>query len=304
MAKPYPGSWILRTLLFTAGHIDRYIQKAFTSDADCIVLDLEDAVPDNLKKFARENIVNNVAKYKGTHSYPVMVRINPMETGMTLLDLDAVASEEISGFIYPKAYCADDVKAFDAQLSLKEKMLGLEQGHFDIIVLMETPQSALYAYEIATSSPRIIGLLFGSEDFLTDMEGFHGNPVGRSMLVPRHLIAMAARAANVVPIDTPYVNVKDDDGLHEHISQAKELGYEGMLVMSPRQIEIANKFYTPSEEEVSNAREMVDLAEQAVDENRGIAVTKGMFISPPTLKRAKKLIDRYEAIQSFDKYRQ
>jgi citrate lyase subunit beta/citryl-CoA lyase len=288
-------------MLFTAGHIDRYIQKAFTSDADCIVLDLEDAVPESKKVFARSNIVEHVTQRQDT-KYPVMVRINPMESGMTLLDLDQVACKEIGGFVYPKAYCASDVEAFDAQLTLKERVLGLDHGHFDIVVLMETPESILKAYEIATASPRVIGLLFGSEDFLSDMEGFHG-PDGRSILCPRHIISMAARAAGIAAIDTPYVQVRDDDGLRVHITQARELGYEGMLVMTPRQIEIAREMYTPAEEKVEEAREMVRLAAEASAADRGIAVSKGVFISPPTLKGAKNLLKRYDAIKAFEEYR-
>ncbi|MBN1429119.1 MAG: CoA ester lyase [Anaerolineae bacterium] len=301
MAKPYPGRWILRTLLFTAGHIDRYIEKAFATDADCIVLDLEDAVPESKKAFARDNIVEHAKRHRTT-KYPILVRINPLESGMTLLDLDRVACQEIGGFVYPKAYCAADVEAFDSQLTLKEKTLGLEHGHFEIIVLMETPQAILKAFEIATASSRVIGLLFGSEDFLTDMEGFHG-PDGRSMLCARHIVAMAARAAGIAAIDTPYVQVHDIDGLKVHIQQAKELGYEGMLVMTPRQIEVAREMYTPAKNEVEEAREMVKLAEEAAAADRGIAVSKGVFISPPTLKRQKRLLSRYEAIEAFEEYR-
>lgn len=301
MTKPYPGPWILRTVLFTAGHIDRYIQKAFTSDADCIVLDLEDAVPESKKEFARNNIVEHAARHVDT-KYPVMVRINSMESGITLLDLDRVACKEIGGFIYPKAYRADDVKAFAAQLTLKERVLGLDHGHFDIVVLMETPESILNALEIATASPRVIGLLFGSEDFLADMEGLHG-PDGRSFLCPRHIISMAARAAGIAAIDTPYVQVRNDEGLRVHVSQARELGYEGMLVMTPRQIGIAREMYTPAEEKVEEAREMLRLAAEASAADRGIAVSGGVFVSPPTLKRAKNLLKRSDAITAFEEFR-
>ncbi len=301
MAKPYPGQWILRTLLFTAGHIDRYIEKAFATDADCIVLDLEDAVPDSKKEFARNNIVEHAKRHRGT-KYPILVRINPLESGMTLLDLDGVACREIGGFVYPKAYGAADVQAFDAQLTLKEKTLGLEHGHFDMIVLMETPKAVLKALEIATASPRVVGLLFGSEDFLTDMEGFHG-PDGRSMLCARHTVAMAARAAGIAAIDTPYVQVHDIDGLRVHIQQARELGYEGMLVMTPRQIEVAREMYTPTENQVQEAKEMVRLAEEAAAEDRGIAVSKGVFVSPPTLKRSRRLLRRFDAIRAFEEHR-
>ena len=230
-----------------------------------------------------------------------MVRINTLESGLALLDLEAIASSEIGGFVYPKVYCADDIKAFDAQLSLKEQALGLEHGHFDIIVLIETPEAVLRAYDIARASSRVIGLLFGSEDCLTEMRGFHG-PNGRSILCLRHLIAIAARAAGVVPIDTPFIQVHDDDGLRAHITQAAELGFEGMLVMSPRQLQIAQEMYTPSEDQRKCARELVRLASEAEEAARGIAVSSGVFVSPPTLKRAQNLLKRYEAILAFEKY--
>ena len=167
-----------------------------------------------------------------------------------------------------------------------------------MIVLMETPQSALKAFEIASASSRIKALLFGCEDFLTDMKGSHG-PDGRSLMVPRHLISMAARANGLVPIDTPYVKVKDLDGLRDHITQARELGFEGMLVMSPGQIEIAREMYTPSKDEVEKASKMVELADQA---GTSIAVSGNVFISPPTLKRSRSVLKRSEDIAEFTKF--
>ena len=298
MSKPYPGPWVIRTLLFTPGHNERYIEKAFSSGADCIVLDLEDAVPDGLKEKAR-NLVREVLSGEPPYNKPIMVRINPFESGLNLIDLDTVACKNLCGFIYPKPLCGDDIKAFDVMLRLKEKVLGLEEGHFDIIPLIETPQAVLKAYEIAIASPRVIGLLFGCEDFLADMEADYG-PDQRSLLVPRHLISMAARAAGVVPIDTPYVQVHDDAGLREHVQRAKEVGYEGMLVMTLRQIEVARECYTPSDEELTEASEMVRCADDAVKNNRGIAVYGDRFISPPTLKGARKVLQRSEAIKSFE----
>ena len=240
----YAGPWLFRTMLFTAGHNERYIRKAFVSAADCIVLDLEDAVPDGMKETAR-GVIRDVLCAGPRVSRPVLVRINPMETGLTLADLDGVACANLDGFVYPKAYCGDDIKVFDAQLALKEKVLGLDAGHFRLVVLIETPRAVLNAYEIAVASRRVVGLLFGCEDFLTDIEGDHG-PDQRSLLVARHMISMAARAAGMIPIDTPYVQVHDPEGLRDHIRRARELGFEGMLVMSPRQIEVAQEMYTPS----------------------------------------------------------
>jgi citrate lyase subunit beta/citryl-CoA lyase len=156
---------------------------------------------------------------------------------------------------------------------------------------------------MATASKRVIGLLYGCEDYLTDMEGFHG-PEGRSLLAPRHLISMAARAAGIVPVDTPFVQVKDEAGFEKHITQGRELGFEGILVMTPRQIEIARRMYTPSDEEVKEARHIVTLASQASEDSRGIALAGNVFISPPTLKRAQKILRRLDAVNGFESFRE
>lgn len=294
----YRGKFVARTLLFTAAHNEQYLNKAFTSDADVIVLDLEDAVPPSKKEEARNTIVQLLNSDR-VDNRPIFVRINPMETGDTLKDLDTVADARLYGFVYPKACSARDMEVFDAQLSLKEKNLGITPGHFKIIALLETPEAILNAYAIAKSSQRMVALLFGSEDFLADIEGEHGEE-GRSIQTPRHIISMAARAAGIVPIDTPYVNIGDVEGLKRHLKQAKELGFEGMLVMTPKEIELVKKNYTPSEQEIAKAKEIIQLAEETHEANRGISVKKGMFISPPTVSRAIKLLARKEKIDYFE----
>jgi len=298
--KQYAGSFVARTLLFTAGHNWHYLKKAFASDADVVVLDLEDAVPASRKEEARTTIIE-VLDSDLPDKRPVFVRINPMETGDTLKDLDIVADPRLFGFVYPKAYNAKDIEVFDAQLTMKEKNLGIVNGHFKIIVLLETPESVLNAHEIAKASDRVVGLLFGSEDFLAEIEGEHGEG-GRSILTPRHMVAMAARAAGVVPIDTPYVNIGDELGLKKHIQQAKELGFEGMLVMTPKEIELVKNTYSPTEAEVERAQEILQLSDETNKADRGISVKKGMFISPPTVSRAKKVLARIKKINDFESY--
>lgn len=297
MKNKFRGKIIHRSLLFTAGHNLKYINKSFQTQADAIVFDLEDAVPENKKTEARE-ILRDFLSRPLPDNRSVYVRINPLDSGYTILDIDAVASPYLDGFVYPMAYSARDLIVFDAQLSLKEKMLGLPQYFFQVIVLIETPESVIKINEIVSASRRIIGLLFGSEDFLAEQEGSHGeNGVG--IQVPRHLIAMAAKAHNVMAIDTPYVQVGDFEGLKRHISQAKILGFDGMLIMSPKELEIANSMYTPSDEEIDRASEIVRLHEKAEQENKGIVIYNGIFVSPPTLKAAKKTMAKFNAIKDY-----
>ncbi|MCF8090645.1 MAG: CoA ester lyase [Desulfotignum sp.] len=298
MEKPFKGPWVMRTFLFVPGHIEKYLQKASQSEADCVALCLEDAVPLEEKENARKTI-GKVLRSGAFENIPVFVRINSMDTGMTLKDLESVACKELDGFVYPMAYTPDDIKSFDAQLSLVENQLSLEKGHFSIVVLIETPLAVLKAYEIATASKRVVALLFGCEDYMAEMESRYSIEE-RSLFTPRNMIAMAARAAGVEPLDTPYVKVHDLEGLKRFATLGRDLGMSGMLVMSPRQIEVARKCYTPSEDEIETATEIVTAAEEARKEGRGIVIVKGNFVSPPTLKQARKVLDRYADIQKVE----
>ena len=300
MKNKYNKRLVHRSLLFTAGHNKKYIDKAFQTEADAIVFDLEDAVPDDKKEEARETLKAFLAKDL-PDDRPVYVRINPLESGMTLLDTDAVVSPNLNGFVYPMARTARDMIAFDAQLSLKEKLLGLPQGYFDIIALIETPESIVRLNEIATASDRIIGLLFGSEDFLAEQEGRHGEDA-QGIAVPRHIVSMTAKAHGLLAIDTPYVNVGDFEGLKKHIRQANVMGFEGMLIMSPRELAIANVGYTPDDEKVEKAREIVRLAKEAAQENKGIVIYNGIFVSPPSVKAAHKTTERYNNILEYTEF--
>lgn len=300
MKDKYKGKLNHRSLLFTAGHNLKYLNKSFKTEADAIVFDLEDAVPENKKDEARDTLKEFLSKPLPDNR-SVYVRINPLESGYTILDLDAVVSPFIDGFVYPMAYSAVDLIAFDAQLALKEKVLGLPNKFFDIIVLIETPASILKLDEIASASDRIVGLLFGSEDFLAEQGGSHGEN-GMGMQVPRHLVAMAAKGKGLMAIDTPYVNVGDFEGLKEHIKQARILGYDGMLIMSPKELKIANSMYLPDENEIKKASEIVKLQEQAIKENRGIVIYNGVFVSPPTLKAAIKTMDKVERIRKYQEF--
>jgi citrate lyase subunit beta / citryl-CoA lyase len=297
MAKPYPGPWVLRSLLFTPGHIDRMARKAAVSAADCVVLDLQDAVPDVDKAQARQTI-RALLEEEVFAKKTVFVRVNPLESGQTLKDVNAVACRPLDGFVYPMAYTPNDIIAFDAQLSMKESELGLPRGHFSIIILIETPLAVLNSYPLARASARVVGLLFGCEDYLAETEGQHMEN-DTSLLFPRSQVVLACRAAGVEPIDTPYVQVHDLEGLKTFAAGARGLGMAGMLAMTPRHIPIIHDTYSPSQAEVAAARKMVDAAEESAREGRGIAVVDGVFVSPPTLKAAHNILKRAQAIENL-----
>lgn len=298
--EKYSGPIVARTPLIVNGHNTKYIQKAYQSSCDCIVLDLEDGVPPNFKELARETIFNtlNSGEIDGR---PVFVRVNSLETGLTKQDVDVVACKNLNGFLYTKPYSSGDLVVFDRIISEKEKTLGLPQDYFKVIVVMETPSAIIHADEIAKASKRIVGMLFGAEDLLGDTQGKHALD-GRSLNYARSQVLFACRANNLLPIDTPYIDVHNIEGLKSFIRPAVELGYEGMLLISPSQAEIVKEFYTPSASEVEKAQGIVAIAQANASSGTGASIKGNVFVAPPTLKQATNLLGRHQKIAQFEHY--
>lgn len=290
---------VMRTFLFVPGHIDTMLNKSNKVDADCIAFCLEDAVPLLKKEEARVKVKRTLENtdFKNKN---IFVRINSMDTGLTLLDLEAVACENLDGFVYPMANTEDDIKIFSAQLNLIEHQKGLKIGHFSIVVLIETPLAVINAYALAKASDRVVALLFGCEDYMADMESRYSENE-MSLFVPRSNVAIAARAAGVEAIDTPYVDMKNYDGLKKFAEMGRDLGMSGMLVMSPKQIPVIKESYTPSADEIHAAETVVDGEKMAKESGRGIVVVDGNFVSPPTIKQARKLLRRASLIEKHER---
>jgi len=300
MSKPYPGPWILRSMLFVPGHMGRLIAKGAASAADCVVLDLEDAVPPEGKVEARATIRESLESglFKGR---PVMVRVNAFESGLTQADVDAVACEALGGFVYAMTRTAGEIQRLDALLAARERALSLAEGHFNLIPLVETPLGVINAASIATASERVVALLFGGEDYLAGMAAQH-DADQMCFHTPRVQIVMAARAAGVEPVDTPYVDVHDEVGLRQHALRGRQLGMAGVLVMSPRQIPTAHAIYTPSSAEVQEARQALEMLEETRRAGRGLTVREGRYISPVAEKKARRLLARAAAIRDLDSF--
>jgi citrate lyase subunit beta/citryl-CoA lyase len=184
-------------------------------------------------------------------------------------------------------------------LGQREKEKGLAEGSLAIAVLVETPLGVLNAYPLARASDRVAALLFGSEDFLVTLQGREDD---NQMVLhtPRAQIAIAARAAGVEAIDTPYVQVHDLGGLQAHALRARDLGMSGMLVMSPRQIPMAHSIYTPSAQEVQEAEDTVQMLEKARRAGRSYSIVDGKLVAPSREKRARTILARAAAIQAVE----
>ncbi len=287
---------IMRSLMFVPGHNEKLLASAAKSAADVLLLDLEDSVqPEANKAVARKMIVEWVSsgKLDGYHIFP---RVNDRESGQLLKDVQALTIEGVHGFMYPKSRTGEDVYFFDKLLETIEYEKKIPVGTYKIIPLIETAGAVVNAQDICRASKRVVAIAFGCEDFVSDLEGIHDHD-GQSIFTPRALIALAARANNVIPIDTVHINVHDLDDLEQNLILAKNLGFEGMLVLHPKELPLVHQHFSPTQQEYDDAVDMLRLYDESQAEGKGVAVKDGKFIGPPMVIAAHKVLRRHELIE-------
>lgn len=279
----------MRSLMFVPAHNQKLLDSSVRRDADVLLLDIEDSVPIPDKQRARDNI-KEFTKRSDLNGKMLFPRVNDRESGELLRDAYQLTINGIDGFMYPKSTKGEDIYFFGKLLETIEYEKGYPIGTFKIIPLIETTGAVMNIQEICTACPnRVIAVAFGCEDFVTDLGGLH-DAEGLSILSPRALIAMGAKANGVIPIDTVHIKVHDLVDLEKNLILSKKLGFEGMLVLNPKELSLVHQYYSPSKEQVDWAKEMVILAEEAEEQGKGVALKDNKFIGPPMVKMAKNIL--------------
>ncbi|HOZ30274.1 MAG TPA: CoA ester lyase [Bacteroidales bacterium] len=288
---------LMRSLLFIPGHNERLFNSASGSDADVLLLDIEDSVqPQSNKQVARDTIQKWVESGK-LNKFLIFARINDRESGHLLKDVHQLTIDGITGFMYPKAKCGDDIYFIDKLLETIEYEKKIPIGTYKLIPLIETTAAVLNAQDICKASKRVIAIAFGCEDFITDLQGIHDDE-HLSLFSPRALIAMAARATGVIPIDTVHIKVHDLEDLEINLKLVKKLGFEGMMVLHPKELELVHKYFSPSEQEINDAEEMLRLYNESQQEGKGVALKNGKFIGPPMVGLANSVLEKQKLIKN------
>ena len=283
------------------GHRERFIEKTSNLDMDVVVLDIEDAVPFDKKEDSREMIRQKVSEGFFSNTQ-VFIRLNDIESGLIDFDLEKTAIDGVDGYMFPMAGSADDILYFEKKLEAWEKKRGYPVGKFQIIPLIETPIGLVNSYSIGTASKRVIALSFGNEDYLTELGGIDV-PGRANLFAAQALMAIRARAAGCEPIDTVYVDISDLKGFEEEVQRAKAWGYSGKLLVHPCQVAISHKYFSPSEEEVQDAKSILGIAENAQKEGLGVVRVDNKFVGPPFVKRARRIMALAELIRSKNEMR-
>ena len=277
--------------------ITRIIEVVLNERA--VLLDIEDSVPVKNKQEARNNIKEFVEKAVAERKL-IFPRINDRESGQLLKDAYQLTIEGVAGFMYPKVKTGEDVYFFGKLLETIEYEKGYPIGKFKIIPLIETTSAVVNIKEICTACHRVVAVAFGCEDYVTDLQGKHDDN-GNSIFTARSMIAMTARACGIYPIDTVHIKVHDLDDLEKNLKISKDLGFEGMLVLNPKELPLVHKYFSPSDEEVLWAKEMLSLSEEAQNMGKGVAVKDNKFIGPPMVKMAQNILDKHNKICQIEK---
>jgi len=276
---------MLRSLLFVPANVERFVRKAPETGADAVVLDLEDSVPESAKTDARAKLGWAAEEIRSRSGQLLAVRVNSIGAPHFREDLRAAAESGIDVVVLPKCDGPEDL--------LRMREVASEVGAtFRVIALIESPRGVLAAQNIA-SEEGVIGLAFGKFDFALSMGALPSSNL--NVLVPRSLVAIAAKAHGLVAVDTPYAALNDLEGLRAEALEAKALGYDGKFAVHPSQVPVINEVFSPSEEDVRWAEMVVEVLDQARKTGRASAELQGTMVDEVHYRIAKRVLEMRSA---------
>ena len=286
----------LRSLLFVPGVRPDMLQKAPNYPVDALVPDMEDSVPVEEKDRARETVARMLPHLAAT-GLAVIPRTNSLGTGLLMADAAAVVGPHIAAVTVGKIGSAWEVEQVCSVLEVLERAAGRPVGSTRLLPWIETAQGVANAAEICRASPRIAAVCFGADDYTADM-GVPRSADGVELLHPRSVVAVAARAAGIPALDTPYTDFRDAEGLRREAALARQMGYRGKFAIHPGQIEAINSAFAPSPEEVEEARRIVSAYEAARAQGHGATSLDGRMIDAPVVQRARNVLALAETVRS------
>ena len=290
----------MRSLLFVPADSPKKLDKAMTSGADALIVDLEDSIALEGKARARDSAAAFLKETLATKPRPFMlVRVNGLQTGLTDADLDAVAAVKPDAIMLPKAEGAAAVVHTDAKLAVREAMNGLPDAHIKILpIATETAASLFLAGTYAGASGRLMALTWGAEDLSAELGARANRDAHGHFLDPYRLarvLCLAGAAAAAVPaFDTVYVDFRDSDGFRRECEDACRDGFLGKMAIHPAQVPIINEVFTPSAAALERARAVVDAF--AADPGAGVVGIGGVMYDRPHLARAVRLLAQAKAV--------
>ncbi|WP_085993081.1 HpcH/HpaI aldolase/citrate lyase family protein [Oceanobacillus senegalensis] len=277
---------MFKSWMFIPGNNDKHLAKTYQLKANALIFDLEDAVSDSEKGSARLKVSKIIQELKSTMNF---VRINDRTTSYFLDDLYEIVKDGLTGVVLPKVETKEDIVITDYILNSLKKKYRIDKQIL-IVPLIETAAGLYHAYEIATASKQIHCLAFGAEDFRLD-SNITTDIHGTELLYAKSKLVEVSRAAGIeAPVDSVFTNFKDEEGLREETELGKRLGFQGKLLIHPNQINTVNRIFSPSPEEIEEAKKIVQVYSESLDKGEAAIQVDGKMIDIPVAERARKIL--------------
>lgn len=293
---------LLRSLMFTPGQRRNMIDKALALGPlgpDAIMFDFEDSVPPDQKDFARDLVGSALKGARGADDPARIVRVNSSATGRQIADIRAVVGPNLYAVLLPKVERPEEVVAASMVIDDLERSKGIAPGKIALIAAIESARGIHGVVDIALSSPRLRGLMFGAEDYARDL----GLPVVRTgaawdLVFARSSMVNAAAIARLFTMDQVHMNFRDLDGERTDAVASRSMGFSGKAAIHPSQVAVINDVFSPTPEEVAHARGVANAFEKALKEGLGCVMLGGQVVEQPILDRAEQVLSFHEVIEA------
>jgi citrate lyase beta subunit len=281
---------VRRNLLFAPGHDLHKIQKAAGLENDGVIMDLEDSVAparkDDARRIVRDALLD--VQFGGRER---IVRTNKLGSGFAGKDVMATIVGRPDAYMMPKVEGASDVRSASWWLSAAEEVQGIERGTIKLIAIIETARGVVNVREIASADPRLVALVFGAEDLAGDI-GAHRTATGDQFIYASSAVVIHAAANGLQALDTPFVDLHDEEGLKRQAQWAADAGFSGKLAIHPRQLQPIAEAFTPSRVEVDRALRLIGAHAEAEHRGTGVFELDGKMVDMPMVRAAEWVLAR------------
>ena len=289
---------LIRSWMFVPGDRQKMIDKSMGLSVDAIMMDIEDGVAPAAKDTSRKQIAAALDQITARRKEnPALrtparyVRINAVGHERMHADLDHVIRQGLEGLAVPKVDTPEQVKIVEKILDEREPKMGMPKGNVRLLCAIESPRGLFSAFAIASSSPRVIGLMFGAEDYARELNlPLRREGEATDLIYARSSLVNAAAAAHVQSVDGVWPNFQDTEGLRKFALQARRLGFSGMSLIHPAQIDLVNEAFTPTAEEIDYCRRVIQAFDDARARGEGAIAFGGQLLDMPIVDRARQTI--------------
>ena len=276
----------MRSKLFVPGSRPELFAKALAGEADALSFDLEDAVDEQRKDMARNELAKFLRSLPPNTGKVIIVRVNGLDTPHFERDIEAIVGSGVDIVNLPKPESPDDIRACAAAMQKAERKARAEP--VDILANIESPRALRLAAEIGVASPRVVGLQVGWGDLIEPLAIDRYNPAVIHQLLVQ--VRLAAGEAGIWAYDGAYANINDVDGYRREAESARRLGYLGKSAIHPSQVPIANDVFRPTDDEIAHSLKVVEAAEVAAAKGIGAFTVNGKMVDAPFVRRAEAIL--------------